>query len=124
MGVNLLLVKNNRIIADLGRAYHYYENINEIEKDYAVLISRTLACRDNAIKRVNMYLGYSPPNIEVFADIRHIIEDEFENLRETLVQYGKKLLIADLLDDSDLEVITELEYEDKNKLDTSIRNSV
>jgi len=124
MGVNLLLVKDNEIIADLGRAYNYYENINKIEENYETLMNRTIECRDNTIKRVNMYLGYSPPNIETLEDIMHTVEDELESLRDMLVGYGKKLFIASLLEEGDLEVMTELDYEYKNKLDTSIENSV
>jgi len=119
MGVNLLLVKGNEIIADLGRAYNYYENISMVEKDYETLMNRTIVRKDNAIKKVCMYIGYPPPNDKILLDIIYILENEFENLREMLVQYGKKLFIADLLDNNDLEVMTNLEYEDKNKLSTS-----
>ena len=118
MGVNLLLVKDNKILADLGRAYNYYENINTIEKDYETLMNRTFRSRDNVVKKINMYMGYSPPNIEMLLEIMNIIEDELENLRELLVQYGKKLLITSLIN-NDLEIMTELEYEEKNKSLTS-----
>ena len=113
MGVNLVLVRNKEIIADLGRAYNYYEDNNpeNIEKNLELLESRTIELRDKLIKKINIYISYTPPNVESCLDILDTVEEEFESLREELVGYGQKMLIATLAEEEGLEVMTDIEYE-------------
>jgi len=115
MGVNLLLVKDKEIIADLGRAYNYCDDSRKVEKNLDLLANKTIELRDQLIKKINIYIGYTPPNVESCLEILDTVEEELESLREELIGYGQKMLIAILADEAWLEVMTDIEYELKYK---------
>ncbi len=107
MGTNLLLIKDSEVIANLGRAYHFQDN-NTIEQDIEKLVIRTEETRDRIVKEMYGFAIWNPTDPEHVMSVLCDIEDSLEYMRDEMIEYGKKILLADMLEQG-FEVKTDVE---------------
>lgn len=97
MGESLLLVKDGKVIANLGRSYHFTDN-NTIERDIEKLVERSEETRDRIVKEMYGFAIWHPTKPEHIMSVLCDIEDSLEYMRDEMIEYGKKIMLADMLE--------------------------
>ena len=110
MGTDLFLIKNGKKIVNLGRAYHFKNRQNELEMNPKVLEKGAEDLKNEIIKKMNGYIGFVPGKLEMFTEILDDIEISFEDLKNELIGYGQKMLLAALVEEEGVELIEDTEY--------------
>lgn len=105
MGTDLILKYKGEEIVDLGRLHNYVDfSTHELELDEDKLFSEV----DNMVSRYEKAFvaaaAYSPTSHEDMQEVIEGISEDIELLRESLIEYGMRIMLARVLD-------SELEYE-------------
>ena len=108
MGTDLMLKYKDEIIASLGRAYHFEDlstSSRVIETDHEKIIDQTTSRIEGLKKKMIALAAYkNPESVDEVDEIIENIEVMFEDLMLMLISAGKKLMLADILEDKDFSI--------------------
>lgn len=106
MGTDIRLkLKNLEIdgdlaMANLGRKWPLTEDGGKIETEQAKLWNRVTEIEKDLAKSVATYLAYTPKSYKEIDIMMHQVESDLAGIVEELVNYGRKILLANILHDS------------------------
>ena len=89
-------------MAQLGRGYHLREPSGgeRIEMDQNELWDQVYKIEEEIKRKLAFHTGYTPSNIEEARSILQDIDQDIAGWVGELVQYGRKILLANILQDS------------------------
>lgn len=98
MGVNLILKRGNEAIADLGRSYHYKTDSNELLFEYNELEKVCKELKIDILSTLTTQASYTPNSYKELTEMLAENDSLVEYWVEELINLGKKMLIAELID--------------------------
>lgn len=103
-----MLKYKDEIITSLGRAYHFEDlttSSRVIETDQEKIVNQTTLRIESLKKKMIALAVYkNPESVNEIDEIIENIEVMFEDLMLMLISAGKKLMLADILEDKDFSI--------------------
>ncbi len=69
-----------------------------IEPDVEKLVNQTEKIKDNIVKEIYGYAVWNPTSPEHVMSVLCDIENTLEYMRDEMIEYGKKIMLADMLE--------------------------
>ncbi len=95
-----LEIKGDMSMAHLGRKYPFQQNDGTIEKDANKLWPEINRIEQEIRAKLAFHIGYTASSIEEAQTMLQGIDQDISGWVEELVQYGRKILLANILHDS------------------------
>lgn len=95
-----LEIKGDLSMADLGRKWPLQQNDGAIETDVDKLWPEVERIQEAMKAKVAFNIGYSANSLEEARDMVRDMEPDIDGWIDELVQYGRKILLANILHDS------------------------
>ncbi len=102
MGVNLVLTHKGKVIADLGRASHFRDCVENIETNIETLNDEINELQASLTLRASAYLGYQPKNCDDLDEIQERLREFIEHTIEEVAKVGERVLLATILEEKDM----------------------
>ena len=86
--------------AHLGRKWPLQQNDGVIETDADKLWPKVNDIESDLKAELNVLIGYTPKSVQELEYIQQQIDEKIAGIVDELVQYGRKILLANILHDS------------------------